>query len=79
MSEVSAVSLGEQIRRFRKQVGLSQKELAEMTHVTRNTVINWEAGKYRPDPDLFPVLFFLYKGFMVFGAEVPPADQALQR
>lgn len=56
MSEVSAVSLGEQIRRFRKQVGLSQKELAEMTHVTRNTVINWEAGKYRPDPDLFPVL-----------------------
>jgi DNA-binding XRE family transcriptional regulator len=27
-----------------------------MIDVTRNTVVNWEAGKYRPDPDLFPVL-----------------------
>ena len=27
-----------------------------MMNVTRNTVINWEADKYRPDADLFPEL-----------------------
>ena len=45
-----------QIRACRKKAGISQKELGELMGVTRNTVINWEAGKYRPDADLFPKL-----------------------
>jgi len=52
----STKAFGERIRTFRKEAGFSQKELAEMMHVARNSVINWEAGKYRPDADLFPGL-----------------------
>lgn len=52
----STRAFGKRIRTFRKEAGYSQKELAEMMNVTRNTVINWEAGKYRPDADLFPGL-----------------------
>ena len=52
----TSIPMGDQIRKYRKQAGLSQKELADMMDVTRNTVINWESGKYRPDVDLFPVL-----------------------
>lgn len=49
-------TMGEQIRIYRRQAHLSQKELGEQMNVSRNTVINWEAGKYRPDADLFPKL-----------------------
>ena len=52
----STRAFGEWIKTFRKEAGYSQKELAEMMNVTRNSVINWEAGKYRPDADLFPRL-----------------------
>ena len=52
----STRAFGKRIRTFRNEAGYSQKELAEMMNVTRNTVINWEAGKYRPDADLFPGL-----------------------
>ena len=52
----STRAFGERIKTFRKEAGYSQKELAEKMNVTRNTVINWEAGKYRPDADLFPGL-----------------------
>lgn len=49
-------TMGDQIRIYRRRAGLSQKELGEQMNVSRNTVINWEAGKYRPDADLFPKL-----------------------
>ena len=52
----STRAFGERIKTFRKEAGFLQKELAEKMNVTRNTVINWEAGKYRPDADLFPAL-----------------------
>ena len=52
----SAINMGSRIRQFRREAGYSQKDLAGMTDVTRNTVVNWEAGKYRPDPELFPLL-----------------------
>ena len=49
-------NMAEQIKTYRKRAHLSQKELGEQMNVSRNTVINWEAGKYRPDADLFPKL-----------------------
>ena len=52
----STRAFGERIKTFRKEAGYSQRELAEKMNVTRNTVINWEAGKYKPDADLFPGL-----------------------
>jgi len=50
------IPMGEQIRKYRKAARISQQSLAEQMNVTRNSVINWEAGKYRPDADLFPKL-----------------------
>lgn len=47
------LNLAEQIRKYRKKAGLSQQQLADLLKVSRNTVINWERGKYRPDADLF--------------------------
>ena len=50
------VQMAEQIKKYRKEAKISQQSLADQLGVTRNTVINWEAGKYRPDADLFPKL-----------------------
>lgn len=51
---------GSILREYRKKSKLSQKELADMMEVTRNTVINWEADKSKPDynyiPDLCSIL-----------------------
>ena len=33
---------------------ISQKDFADMMHVTRNTIINWEADKSKPDYSLIP-------------------------
>ena len=48
--------MAEQIRKYRKAAKISQQSLADALGVTRNSVINWEAGRYRPDADLFPQL-----------------------
>ncbi len=50
------IPMGERIKKYRKEAKISQQSLAGRLHVTRNTVINWESGKYRPDADLFPSL-----------------------
>lgn len=41
--------LSEQIRRGRKQLGMSQADLAEAIWVSRNTISNWESGTTTPD------------------------------
>ena len=41
----STRAFGERIRTFRREAGYSQKDIAEKMNVSRNTVINWEAGK----------------------------------
>ena len=43
-------TIGEHIRAHRLDLGLFQKEVAELTGVCTNTVTNWE--KNRSDPDL---------------------------
>lgn len=50
------IQMGEQIKKYRKKAKISQQSLADQLDVTRNSVINWESGKYRPDADLFPAL-----------------------
>lgn len=49
---IRSVPMAELIRKYRGSAGLSQQELGDMLGVTRNTVGNWEGGKYRPDLDL---------------------------
>ena len=50
------VMFGALMKERRKQAQLSQKEFADMMNVTRNTIINWEADKSKPDYSLIPEL-----------------------
>ncbi|MEG2544866.1 MAG: helix-turn-helix transcriptional regulator [Lachnospiraceae bacterium] len=44
--------LGEKISELRKEKNLSQDSFAELFHVTRQTVSNWENGKSYPDLEI---------------------------
>lgn len=76
-------SFGEVIRRFRREKGLNQPELAEALEITANAISNWEAGRTRPDLAMVPRLcdtlgipvsvFFGRSGT----SELPPQELAL--
>lgn len=36
---------------YRKRAGMSQEDLAEQLHVSRQTISKWETGQSAPDPD----------------------------
>jgi transcriptional regulator with XRE-family HTH domain len=42
------VSVGDRIRYARRQLGLSQQDLATRVGVTRSTIIQWESGATEP-------------------------------
>ena len=48
------VMFGQLMKERRSGLKLTQGDFAEMMHVTRNTVINWEADKSKPDYALIP-------------------------
>ncbi len=50
------MNLGNNIKTLRKQVGLTQTELAEKLGVTEQTVSKWENDKCYPDVSLLPLL-----------------------
>ena len=50
------ILLGEVIKAYRKKRKMSQQELADIMGVTRNTIVNWEANKSRPEFDGIPQL-----------------------
>ena len=73
--------LSEQIKLCRKQLGMSQADLADAIWVSRNTVSNWERGDTTPDIQslvLMGALFGLSLDEMVKGDEQVMA-QALER
>ena len=43
------MELSIQIKKYRKELHLSQEELAEKVYVTRQTISNWENEKSYPD------------------------------
>ena len=43
------MELGNHIKHYRNEKGLSQEELAERVYVTRQTISNWENNKSYPD------------------------------
>ena len=45
------MDLGKKIMTMRKEKNLSQEQLAEKLNVTRQTISNWENGKFYPDID----------------------------
>lgn len=44
--------IGNRIRKFREECGISQKQLAEKIGVSNSRVSNWEQGINRPDADI---------------------------
>lgn len=46
------MDIGDQINNLRKKNGLSQDEFAELFHISRQTVSNWENGKSYPDLEM---------------------------
>lgn len=50
------MKLGEKILNLRKKQGLSQEQLGEKVHVTRQTISNWELGETSPAPEQLKLL-----------------------
>ena len=46
------IRLGANIRRLRKEAGLTQEQLAEAMGVTTGAVYKWEAGKASPELEM---------------------------
>lgn len=50
------MKLGKNIVTLRKKQGLSQEQLGEKVHVTRQTISNWELGETSPNPEQLKLL-----------------------
>lgn len=48
--------IGQRIRKYRNERGLSQKQLAELIGVSNSRISNWEQGVNRPDADILAAL-----------------------
>ena len=48
--------IGKNIRDLRIRENMTQDELAEKLHVTRQTVSNYETGRSRPDVDMLTLI-----------------------
>ena len=44
--------IGNRIRKYREELGISQKQLAEQLGVSNGRVSNWEQGINRPDAEI---------------------------
>ncbi len=49
-------NIGKSIKKQRTEKGLTQDQLAEKLHVTRQAVSNWETGKTQPDVETLSAL-----------------------
>lgn len=71
--------VSKRIRELRQEKGMTQEELAERLHVTRQAVSNWETRKTRPDVEMLEAIS------AVFGIELmeflygKPGREAEQR
>ena len=54
--EEHQLRFGSVLKEYRKKANISQKDCAEMMHVTRNTIVNWENDKSKPDYGMIPEL-----------------------
>lgn len=55
------MSLGEKLLKLRKKKGLSQEEVADKLHVTRQTISKWETDQSMPDFDKVVPICQLYE------------------
>ena len=62
-------NIGKTIKKIRAEKGLTQEQLAEQLHVTRQAVSNWEQEKTQPDVETLTT--------MAEVLEVPVEEQGL--
>ena len=55
-ADFNRATYGEVIRSNRIRRGLSQPQLADLLHTSKNYVSNWEVGRTRPDMNMIPAL-----------------------
>lgn len=75
-------SIDRNIRRLRKEAGLTQEELAQKLFVTRQTISLWELGKVHPDLETLQKLAEQFQVDLLqvlYGPEYTPAQQLLRR
>ena len=76
-----SLNFGSLLKERRTAMKLTQGDLAEMLHVNRNTVINWENDKSKPDysmlPEICTLLGIQLHEFFGLPSEIPPT--ALER
>lgn len=53
--------IGSRIRKYREELGISQRQLAERIGVSNGRVSNWEQGLNRPDADMLAELCCVLK------------------
>ena len=55
------IYLAENLRNFRKRMGMTQEEVAEAVFVAPQSVSKWERGETTPDIELLPALARLFE------------------
>lgn len=61
MAGGDTMTLGERLKIYRTQKGLSQEKIAEMLHVSRQAVTKWESDQTTPSSDNLIALANLYE------------------
>ena len=55
------MDIGQKLKEKRREKNLTQQELADILHVTRQTISSWEVGRTYPDLDIMVKLSDLYE------------------
>ena len=70
--------VSKRIKELRQENGMTQEELAERLHVTRQAVSNWETKKTRPDVEMLETIsavFGITLMEFLYGKEKPPIEK----
>ena len=57
----STPTFSENIKRYRKEAGLSQEELASRIGLTAQAISKWECGTSYPDIEMLPIIANIFK------------------
>ncbi len=50
------MTFGERLKKSRKAMNLTQKELANLINAKHNSISNWENNQNKPDPDTIELI-----------------------
>lgn len=53
--------LSEQIKKYRKELNITQQQLGELLSISHDTISYWEKGKSKPDVEMLKKLCILFE------------------